>query len=484
MGWYKTSGNRYEGLMMRKSGAGTFAACINMEAHPSVVCNGSAEGLLVGHVSTNPGFWVASNGNIMTISGNAFGPWIGMSGTPNALLGTDGSGHFIWLTAGSGGIGTMTSISTTAPVTGCSSPCTGTATIGLSVTTTNDGGAVVNQATTPGTAQTGNLNLTGTVKASAFVGALTGNVTGNLAGVADTAKALKTSGADVDVSGSSAPGGAGYTLLTTNATHATWQVAATGTLTSIVVSPPLTGGTITTTGSIGCATMGASGGSHAPGCTPDTSATPGTAKFLREDAPWTVPSGSDPTTTKGDLFTHDATVAARLAVGTDTYILTADSTQATGIKWAAATSVTGTTAGQQDQFTGDGVTTVFVLSGSPVANGIIYVSLNGLPQPTTAWSASGSNITMVAAPISGALLAVGYFTALPGSVTHIQQDFAGAGSTDFTLSHTPAVGGGVIVVALRGLIQPQTSWSIVSSTTLRFSSADPTGDEVTISYNY
>jgi hypothetical protein len=69
-------------------------------------------------------------------------------------------------------------------------------------------------------------------------------------------------------------------------------------------------------------------------------------------------------------------------------------------------------------------------------------------------------------------------------VTHIQEDYTGAGSTDFTLSHVPAVGNGVLVVALRGLIQPQTSWSIVSSTTLRFSSAVPTGDEVTISYNY
>ena len=52
-----------------------------------------------------------------------------------------------------------------------------------------------------------------------------------------------------------------------------------------------------------------------------------------------------PTTTKGDLIVSNGTDNVRLAVGTDAYVLTADSAQATGVKWAAA-SGGGITAGK------------------------------------------------------------------------------------------------------------------------------------------
>ncbi len=47
-----------------------------------------------------------------------------------------------------------------------------------------------------------------------------------------------------------------------------------------------------------------------------------------------------PTTTKGDLIVSNGTDNVRLAVGTNNYVLTADSAQATGVKWAVATGVT------------------------------------------------------------------------------------------------------------------------------------------------
>ena len=47
--------------------------------------------------------------------------------------------------------------------------------------------------------------------------------------------------------------------------------------------------------------------------------------------------GSSPLTTKGDLYTY-STTDARLGVGTNGQVLTADSAEATGLKWAAPAS--------------------------------------------------------------------------------------------------------------------------------------------------
>jgi hypothetical protein len=60
--------------------------------------------------------------------------------------------------------------------------------------------------------------------------------------------------------------------------------------------------------------------------------------YLRGDQTWdTVSGGSSPLTTKGDLYGYD-TADARIPIGSDAQVLTADSTQALGLKWAAASS--------------------------------------------------------------------------------------------------------------------------------------------------
>jgi len=61
-----------------------------------------------------------------------------------------------------------------------------------------------------------------------------------------------------------------------------------------------------------------------------------------------------PTTTKGDVIVHNGTDNIRLAVGTNDQVLTADSTQASGVKWADAAGGGGGGGGAVPYFDDDG----------------------------------------------------------------------------------------------------------------------------------
>lgn len=65
-----------------------------------------------------------------------------------------------------------------------------------------------------------------------------------------------------------------------------------------------------------------------------------------------------PTTTKGDLIVDNGTNAIRVAVGTNTHVLTADSSQASGVKWAAVNTAPYTWVDKTTTYTavsGDGI---------------------------------------------------------------------------------------------------------------------------------
>ena len=61
--------------------------------------------------------------------------------------------------------------------------------------------------------------------------------------------------------------------------------------------------------------------------------TPATGVMYYNGTAWTAIGSSSPLTTKGDLYTY-STTNARLPIGTNNQVLTADSAQALGLKWA------------------------------------------------------------------------------------------------------------------------------------------------------
>lgn len=119
-------------------------------------------------------------------------------------------------------------------------------------------------------------------------------------------------------------------------------------------------------------------------------------------------------TAKGDLASFDGTSHTRLAVGADGTILTADSTQTNGIKWAPPAGLTTANFvfGETPSGTINGTNVTFTLANVPTS-GTVRLYVNGIrmsPGSGNDYTMSGLTITFTAGatPLTGDVILADY----------------------------------------------------------------------------
>jgi len=188
-------------------------------------------------------------------------------------------------------------------------------------------------------------------------------------------------------------------ILSANSAQATgleWITPNPGDITAVNVTSPITGG-----GTSGDVTISIQDASTAQKGSVQLSDSTSTTSSVLAATPTAVKSAYDlanaattkaTLTTKGDIYAATAaSTPARLGVGTNNQVLTADSTAATGLKWAAAASTpsftllnaggTALTGAQTVTISGiSGVNQIFVYvtgASSASASSYIYLRMNG-----------------------------------------------------------------------------------------------------------
>ncbi len=173
-----------------------------------------------------------------------------------------------------------------------------------------------------------------------------------------------------------------------------------------------------------------------------------------------VISGSSPLTTKGDLYTF-STTNARLPVGTDGYILSANSAQTTGLQWIAnsggggasftVTSVTGSRAvGTQYQNTTGSpvIVTASVYNSGSASAGAVFGNAAASSGAVPTGSAAGANsTTQVQASLDPAVTSLAYIVPImvpTGWYYSVSSNIAGIAVAFWTETQ---VGGGAMLTS-------------------------------------
>ncbi len=154
---------------------------------------------------------------------------------------------------------------------------------------------------------------------------------------------------------------------------------------------------------------------------------------------------------------------------------------------AKVTVATGTGGGDPpalatDSFTATAAQADFVLPHAPLSGGIVYVTRDGVIARGADWSFSASTVTFGTGLDAGVEVQIAYWRTAPSGTSPAMEGYgASEGQTDFPLPH---VVGTVLVVAVNGVVQRTTAWSIVGGDVLTFETGLVLGDDVWISYLY